>query len=169
MDSPNSFVFRIQFVQVLSQRKILTNGSHHPIGRQGLNAYDIYLPHTLKDALFFLYIQEWTSFHFKTVNLGRFNGSLFSSIDFYSSYCHGRSILFCLKQNSFDSETKQFKNCFKTVLFQFHFVVQTVLVMVWCYADIDSAAEPVELRVKYKIGAEIGEGNFAVVKECTEK
>lgn len=30
-------------------------------------------------------------------------------------------------------------------------------------------AEPPELRVKYKIGKQIGHGNFAVVKDCTEK
>jgi len=29
--------------------------------------------------------------------------------------------------------------------------------------------EPRQLRIKYKIGKIIGEGNFAVVKECTEK
>ena len=36
-------------------------------------------------------------------------------------------------------------------------------------SDSDAIAEPMELRVKYKIGKQIGEGNFAVVKECTEK
>jgi len=30
-------------------------------------------------------------------------------------------------------------------------------------------AEPSELRVKYNIGKQIGQGNFAVVKDCTEK
>jgi len=29
--------------------------------------------------------------------------------------------------------------------------------------------EPTGLRTKYKIGKQIGAGNFAVVKECTEK
>jgi len=29
--------------------------------------------------------------------------------------------------------------------------------------------EPTQLRIKYKIGRVIGEGNFATVKECTEK
>jgi len=29
--------------------------------------------------------------------------------------------------------------------------------------------EPTQLRIKYKIGKVIGEGNFAIVKECTEK
>ena len=41
----------------------------------------------------------------------------------------------------------------------------------WCLMFIGSepVAEPTELRVKYKIGKQIGEGNFAIVKECTEK
>ena len=29
--------------------------------------------------------------------------------------------------------------------------------------------EPTQLRIKYKIGRVIGEGNFSTVKECTEK
>jgi len=37
------------------------------------------------------------------------------------------------------------------------------------FPDSEPAAEPMELRVKYKIGKQIGDGNFAVVKECTEK
>ena len=37
------------------------------------------------------------------------------------------------------------------------------------FSDSEPAAEPTDLRVKYKIGKQIGEGNFAVVKECTEK
>ena len=37
------------------------------------------------------------------------------------------------------------------------------------FSDSETIAEPTDLRVKYKIGKHIGEGNFAVVKECTEK
>lgn len=35
-------------------------------------------------------------------------------------------------------------------------------------SDVDEM-EPTKLRVKYKIGKVIGEGNFATVKECVEK
>jgi len=37
------------------------------------------------------------------------------------------------------------------------------------FSDSEPIAEPTDLRVKYKIGKQIGEGNFAIVKECTEK
>jgi len=36
-------------------------------------------------------------------------------------------------------------------------------------ASVEFHTEPAQLRIKYKIGKVIGEGNFATVKECTEK
>lgn len=37
------------------------------------------------------------------------------------------------------------------------------------YVTDGDEVEPTKLRVKYKIGKVIGEGNFATVKECVEK
>jgi len=42
-------------------------------------------------------------------------------------------------------------------------------IVVWVTARGDFHNEPTQLRIKYKIGRVIGEGNFATVKECTEK